>query len=335
MELNAKEQKTLFGLVVNSLPAPVRGSIFGDEAVCQKFGIAPEFCIPLDAETGVETKSLHNALCAAVSGRKSAMLKLRDGRRVRAKIGVRKGGLATLQLKKKAFAFPDADLLSPDKKTRLRALKRVCAARPLATDEEDHWAALATNRVFTNREYVDLMTGLEATPEAVHDRVARPQTLDSEKLVPALPEYYTRLVGRLGNSTSLAAYIADELAAVRTALFEAHPEQALRRVGYSALWQPLIPFDLLATINLSDVAPLLKAEDPFSLLCGFELCCKCLKKNWAVVRLGSSLLKKLLLDDRTSRARCNLFSACAIISMTHVRIAAKAASAPTYWTRLA
>jgi hypothetical protein len=278
---------------------------------------------------------LNNALRAAVCGRKSATLRLRDGRRVRAKVAARKGGQATIQLNKKVFAFSDADLLSPDKKRRTNALRRVFAARPLAAHEEDRWHVIAADRGFTDAEFLDLATRLEATPEAVRNHLAKPQNLDSEKLMPAFPDYYFRLVGRLERSTSLNAYVADELAILRRTIFERHPLRAMRRLGFLALWQPLIPFDMLSTTDVSDFSPLLHAEDPFSLLCGFELCCKCLTPTRAVVDLGASLLTKLLLDAKTSRGRCDIFSACAIVSTINIRLAARTANAPLFWTRLA
>jgi hypothetical protein len=335
VRLNRREQGVLFGLIVNSLPQAARGNIFGDRTLCEKFGIKPEFWLPLDPETGVETNSLHSALRAAVSGRKSAMVKLRDGRRVRAKIVAKKGGQATLQFGKRGFAFSDVDLMSLDKRVRLNALKRVFAARPLAIEEEDRWRGVGADRALSDREFVELVTHLDSTPEAVGEQLVKPHNLDSERLMPANPGYYFRLVGRLGSSTSLSGYMANELAVARKALLERHPERAVRRAGFLAFWQPLIPFELLATIGVSDVSMLLQAEDPFSLLCGFELCCNRPKKNRAVAQLGASLLTKLLLDTKSSRARCDIFSACAIISTTNIRFAAKAANAPLFWTRLA
>jgi len=325
----------MFGLVVNALPEAARGRIFFDEALCAKFGIAPEFWFPLGPETSVETKSLYGALRAAIAGRKSAMLKLRDGRRARAKIGKRKGGQAVVQLKKSGFAFADADLLSSEKKARLSALRRAFDARPLTSSEEDQWQKAAARAAFADKEFIELMTGLESTPEAIRNQVSKPQNLDSENLMPSSPDYYFRLVGKLGESTTLTTYIGNELAAACKTLFDRHPTRALRRIGFLALWRPLIPFDLLARLGVSEITPLLDAEDPFSLLCGFELCCNRPKKSRAVIELGTSFLSKLLLDERTSRARCNIFSACAIISMTNIRRAAKAANAPLFWARLA
>jgi hypothetical protein len=106
-------------------------------------------------------------------------------------------------------------------------------------------------------------------------------------------------------------------------------------MAFAALWQPLIPFDLLDSAAISDVAPLLKADDPFSLLFGFELCGARLSADARFVKLGRSFLEKLLLDEKSSISRCNIFSALALISTINLRQAARASTAPLFWIRLA
>ena len=149
------------------------------------------------------------------------------------------------------------------------------------------------------------------------------------------PGYYQRLVAPLGDATNLDAFIRDELTSTRRMLLARHPERALRRMAFAALWQPLIPFDLLAATNVSDVATLLKADDPFSLLFGFELCRYRVSADAGFVDLGRSFLEKLLLDAQASTSRCNIFSALALISATKLRQAARSSIAPLFWIRLA
>ena len=77
MELNPRERAELFGLIVNPLPPPARGRLLLDKEFYSQFGIAPKSWFPLGKEAEVEVKSLHNALRAAVSKRKSATVELR------------------------------------------------------------------------------------------------------------------------------------------------------------------------------------------------------------------------------------------------------------------
>jgi hypothetical protein len=86
---------------------------------------------------------------------------------------------------------------------------------------------------------------------------------------------------------------------------------------------------------VKDVSALLQSEDPFSLLFGFEMCRSLLRRDAAFAKLGSSFLEKLLLEPTRSRARCDVFSAVALIASVHVRAAAEAGRAPLFWVRLA
>jgi hypothetical protein len=322
VELNPRQRAELFRLIVNPLPPPARGRLLLDKNFYAQFGIAPKSWFPLGKEAEVEIKTLHDALRAAVSKRKSATVELRNSQRVRVKLGLGKGGQAIVQLLQKKFAFSDADLLSRDKRTRVKALRRVFAQRPLDIPEQDRWYETASQRPLEDDEYDTLIMSLGATPEAVREAFREPQELNSEKLMPDQPNYYRRLVGGLAGSSLLRDYIKTELAKGREALFQRYPQQTLRRLGFTALWQPLIPFELLSSLHVRDLTPLLQAEDPFSLLCGFELCCRRSETSTQLVEFGEAF-------------RCNLFCACAMIAVPNLRQAAKAASAPLFWVRLA
>jgi hypothetical protein len=325
----------LVAMLINPLPAPARMDLLLDERFCADLGIKPKLFYPLGRDQSVETVSLHNALRAALAGRKSARLILKDGRNVRVKLAVQRGGKASFILKNEGFAFTHADLLSADHPKRLKALKRVFNAQPLLADEEASWLAIAAERPFTDREYDDVMTSLGATPEALVAELQKPQQLDSDNLMPDSPSYYEGLVAQLGESGNLEDYIGGELSAARTSLISRSPQRALRRIAVSALWQPLIPFDLLASLGTTDLAPLLGAEDPFSLLFGFELCRALLPSDAAFVELGAAFLDELFGDAKASEERFEVFSACAIISTVGLRRSAKASTTPVFWTRLA
>jgi hypothetical protein len=70
------------------------------------------------------------------------------------------------------------------------------------------------------------------------------------------------------------------------------------------------------------------------LLCGFELCCSQLATSEKFVALGEEFLKKLVVDEQASADRCNLFAACAFVSVANVRRSAKSSTAPVFWARL-
>src|SRR5437660_1468165 len=97
MKLSDQDRARLFTLIVNALPVAARGSILLDEDYCARFKAAPKSWFPLHRDAEAETESLHKALGAAVAGRKTGELALRDGRRIRTRLGMAKAGQATLQ----------------------------------------------------------------------------------------------------------------------------------------------------------------------------------------------------------------------------------------------
>ncbi len=254
MKRDPEREQVLFGLLINPLPGAVRTCLLMDQAFCRDLGIKPKFWFPLAKDISVETRSLNNALRAATSGRNSARISLGGGKQRRVKLGLR-AGAATIELGKRGFSFSDADLLSAERPKRSRAFSRVFSQRPLLPDEEQVWRAIAKERALTDREYMELMTALNATPEAVGKELQKPRNLNSDDLMPDEPAYYHRLIAPLADSGTLSAFIDGELASARRALLTAHPRRALRRIAYSALAQPLIPFNLLPALTSRTLKP--------------------------------------------------------------------------------
>jgi hypothetical protein len=328
-------RKGLFALILDSLPAKVRTNLLFDESFAAKFDFTPRFSLPLGDAGPVDTASLNNALRAAVAGHKTALLVSQRGKPFRVQVGSNKSGQGTIQFKRNGFTFNDADLLSSNAQVRSQALKRVFAAKPLMQAEEDTWRAIARERAFTDHEFLLLLTALDATPEALHSRVQMPKSLDVGSILPDEQQYFDRLLAPQDGAPALRSFIDGGLINNRRRGIKRHRKATLRRLAYAALWQPLIPFDLLGpTIKPSDLEPFLGAADPFSLLFAFELCCKFLQANEAFLRLGTQLLEKLV-DPTASTRRCFVFSAIALMTVTNLRQAAKLPDAPLFWTRLA
>jgi hypothetical protein len=328
-------RRVSLALILKSLPAKLRTSSLLDESFAAKFDFTPRFLLPLGDAGPVDAASLNNALRAAVAGRKTALLVPESGKPFRVQLGVDESGQATIQFKGSGFIFNDADLLSSDAQTRSKALKRVFAAKPLTPAEEDNRRVIARERAFTHREFLSLMTALEATPEALHRRVQMPRPLDVGSILPDEAKYFDRLLAPPGGAPDLRGFIDVGLIKNGRRRIKRHRNATLRRLAYAALWQPLTPFDLLVPIiTLSDVEPLLSAADPFSLLFAYELCCKLLRADEAFLRLGTKLLQTLF-DPAASMRRCYVFSAIALMTVTNLRQAAKLPDAPLFWTRLA
>lgn len=324
----------LAAFAIEPLPATVRQRLLDDDTFSSKLGIKPKRWFRLDDESAAESESLHKALRTAVDGGTSAALSLRGRKRANVQLHYRTGGTVAIGLNDKTYTFENTDPLSSDRPRRQRGILRVLAENPLLHNEEDEWLALVPKREITGDEYMNLMSEIAQTPEALHEQLQRPQELDTGKLVPKSPLYFERLVGPRPTSGDFHNYIVSELQVARRNLLNRHRDRALRRLAFTALWQPLVPIDLLSSIRIEEVKSLLDAEDPYSLLFGFELC-RIKYTEAAYVDLGCSFLKKLLLDEKRSMARCNVFSAAALVAIVMIRRVRGVERAPLYWTRLA
>jgi len=321
-------------IVLSSLPASVRKEILRDEEFCARLGYEPRFAFPI-GEVSVNTSSFYKVLRSAMSKRKSGLLELANGTKIKVRLGFRKPDSATLFIDGREFSFSDVDLLSLDKRVRTNGLRRVFASRPLLEDEQDTWRRTGQRRSFTDREFVNLMTAVGSTPEAIIDELRRPQRLSVDKLVPDEPMYFFRLLAPRSSIESLSAYVSKELADYRCASLKQHRHRALRRIAYSALSHMLVPLNFLASIKKSDLVPLLAANDPFSLLFGFEIAASRVAKDRLFIDAGSMFLERLFADDEVAIKRCTIFSACAMISIVKLRKVFSEQDAPLYWFRLA
>ena len=275
------------------------------------------------------------ALRSGLDGKTAATIKMGDGSERAVKLQYASPGNVTIAFNDAKFTFTEADLLTGTKAARKRALKRVFSQAPLASDEEKNWFKRAEKGALSAKEYTDLVEQLRGTPENVIAILRAPQPLNAQKLIPKELSYYARLVGSVQNVPNFADYLQREHKEHSSWLLRRGPV-GLRRLAYSAVARSLIPFDELGTLPLSQIAELLTAEDPFSLVFGFDVCQYRLSKGEkAAAVLGTKFLKCLLGDEKRLQSRLELFCACAVIGTVTLRQVVNDPSPPLSWFRLA
>ncbi len=327
--------RVISSLLVRSLPADVRKALYTDTKFCERIGIETAAAFALGKDVSVRSISLLDALRAAVDGRKSTRLILADGKGVRVKLSVNKGGSAVVHLGAGAFQFENADVLSSKTLVRRKALKRIFKEQPLLKEEEERWSKVTSTRKLSKDEFLELMTALEGTPEALSKTLQKLRELSPEAMVPFSREYYTRLLAPISVGQELRSFGETALKAARQHVLAENRRVGMRRIAYSNLWQPLLPLDLLRSVRTAEVSTLLDSFDPFSLLFGFELCRARVEKSKSFEQLGTKFLEKLFGDDAMLRRRCEMFSACAIVTTVSLRKTFDEASVPLSWFRLA
>lgn len=327
-------QRTMASLLVSAFPTPIRAALYRDKQFCADVGITTTASMPLSANLSVQSESLFSALAAAVDGRKSTRIKLADGSQVRVTLGVEKNGSGTLRFGGRGFTFRDASLLSTKRTRRNKALARALESRPLLKGESEHWRKIADKRPFEREEFVELVSALEATPEAVFSSVQRAPSASVEDFLPRTRTYYDRLVAPLNDCLDLINFVSTSLKEARGHALSVNFSLGLRRIAYSNLLQIILPLELLDNIKIGDIAELLNAFDPFSLLFGFELCRYKIDHDVAFEELGTRFLLALLGQDDSLRRRCQVFSACAIFTTVLLRERFEEGSVPLFWFRL-
>ncbi|MBI1308959.1 MAG: hypothetical protein GC129_03730 [Proteobacteria bacterium] len=329
------QRKIAAAMTLNPLPSIIRGALLRDPVFRTKVGFDPEFSFPLDGSTVVSMTSLHSAIRAALAGRKNARLVLKDGSKRSAELSKGGDGSVKLLLSKNGYSFSDADLLSRNKSQRLRALCRVLRQRLFSAPDERRWRAIMKKRGLSDQEFVELMTQMGLTPEDVKRRLAQPQRVSFGTLVPDSVEYFESLVGPRSREKELATYINGPLRSYRSDMLRRSARLGLRRIAYSGLAFSLIPSDELKGIDIRAVEGLLEAEDPFSLLFGFQIAAQRVSANKRYVALGVRFLDELFKDQERLESRCTLFSACAVAAVVKARALFNEQETPLHWFRLA
>jgi hypothetical protein len=326
-------KRVVADLAMNLHPNVERQLVNASE-VATALGIKTTPVVTFNGTHTVIVESFVGALRSAVGGKKSATITRGDGSKSKVSLQYAAPGTVTITFDGARFTFTEADLLANTKAGRKRALKRLFSQRPLSADEDKVWFKRAEKGALSATEYSKLLEQLRSTPENVVSTLSAPQSLNAESLVPKDLSYYVRLVGPIPQ-LSFADYIARERKEHLSLLLR-RELVGLRRLAYSAISRPLIPFDDLDSLALTEIEKLLTAEDPFSLIFGFEICQHRLGQGRkAAGALGTKFLKRLLGDEKWLQSRLELFSACAVIGMVALRPAANDPEPALSWFRLA
>jgi hypothetical protein len=327
-------KSVLFYHVVDRLPPSASQPVAKDRALAELVGADVALTAPLSAERSVVISSLTAAVRDALAGARVAKLAFADGTELECAVELNEKGDASFTLPEGIFRYVSADLHSSDARVRRRRLETMFAETPLAAGEELAWLALSDSRTLEDREISAIFGDVGDTPEALADAITTSRKLDVDNLMPDGRLYYDRLVAPFQLDASFRDYVAGALADFRNSQLSRHPEKALRRIAFSGLTRSLTPFELLEHIKDASIEGLLKAEDPYSLLFGFNLVSVRADRS-GMVALGEAFLEKLFLDPVQSLGRRQLFTGCAAISLAWARRKARAGEAPAYWVRLA
>lgn len=288
--------------------------------------------VTFDDTLAVTVDSFAAALRAALAKKKAAVIEVRNSKEEKAKLQLVTNSSVGLTIAGQRLGVGDVDLLASTKSARVKAFRRVLSGKPLTKDEEAKWLS-KVEAGLSPSEFISLNDDLRNTPEALREKLAPPQRLGAEALVPKDIAYYIRLVGAI--PSDLLLNNSSPLFAQQKYLLS-KGNVGLERIAHASISHALIPFELLKRITNEQLGEILALNNPFAIVFGFEVCRYRLSKgDKSAIGEGTKFLKALFANKSALKARCELFAACAVISTIVLRPVANAAGTPLDWFRLA
>ncbi|SFJ32621.1 HTH domain-containing protein [Bradyrhizobium sp. cf659] len=298
-------------------------------------GIPLRTALTLNGIKEVELTSFVRCIRNALAKKRSAQLNLADGSRATVKTSIDRTGIPVVILDGLNMRFPEGSVLSTFQSKRTATLARMLKNHPLLRDEEKAWQKLLRTGPLKEEEFVKLTEATRETPEAFVASLSKPQNLNGDNMVPRDRLYFERLVGPIRSSSTLSEHARDQHASFRSFML-GKGDVGLRRLAYGCLSDDVMPLSEMPRISLAQTELLLAAFDPFSLLFGFEICVERYRAgDEAALAMGRRFLERLFKDPSWLGQRCEMFSACAVITSTRLRSLANELNAPLYWFRLA
>ena len=321
--------------LVHALDLETRKDLLDIDGVAAAIEIPLRNVLNLKGVQEVDLKSFFKCVNAALAGKLSSRLTLADGTHKKVKIAVDQVGAVIIELDGLKLRFLEAGVLDAAPRKRAASLTKMLKSRPLLPEEEKDWQKTLRFGAPRDDDFVRLAEALRETPETYAASLAKPQNLNGDNMVPSEPRYYERLVGPIPKGVTLSDYVKGELGLFQQFMIK-KGDVGLRRLAFGCLSASVSPLSAMANIPLVDVEKLLDALDPFSLLFGFEVCVERYRGgDRRALTVGRKFLERLFKDEKWLEQRCEVFSACAIISSTRLRGLANRSTAPLYWHRLA
>jgi hypothetical protein len=320
--------------LVSTAPDPVRKALLADRSFTGEFALPVARTLHFSSTLAIDAGQFVGALKKVSAGQARVKVDVRGGKPLTFNGKVGKGGSVTLRAKDVSIAEDNAGLLAAERRVRIRAVDRLLRQALIPSDRAAFWRDLVKQRALSSSEFLDFLDECRAGPEALHERLYQTRKLSLDALVPLDPAYFRTLLREPKGDQSFEGYLRDTLASERAYQLETNERIACARMAVAAISQPLIPFELLESVEVAQLETVVTREDPFSLLFVFEVAVRKTHLDASFVAIGTKVLDKLFGDEGTARARADLFSACAVLSAVGLQRIAEVRRAPLYWRRL-
>jgi hypothetical protein len=159
------------------------------------------------------------------------------------------------------------------------------------------------------------------------------------ELIPDDIRYWDNLIGPHQNSSTLAEFISNEVAAERERRLAADPIRAMQLISLTFPAPALVPLARLQDIGVTTftgmISNTIEFDDHFALVGLFELCADRAAAADEMIPLGERILKRLLDKPDWLRIACAMFGAAFVIATAYLATHQLLGRRPVYWRRLA
>ncbi|WP_193188987.1 HTH domain-containing protein [Nisaea sediminum] len=331
IEQSSTQMAALF--LLDSIPIEMREELLSDSALCKRLNIDTTTFVNLSSGIKITQNELFRAAQNAVDNKKTAKINLSNGKTIHAQVRCRDGRTAEIKIKGIWFTLDDVAPASRKAIIRQTAIGRLLAEFPLSELDENFWRDAGQKGALTSDLFFKFKQSVSSTPEALHRFIQSTTTFSSENLVPENLSYCSALLALPTDGASFEDYIVGPLRLERESLIKRHPQVALRRIAFSSIADALVPHDLLDGYGFDDISDLLDADDPFSLIFGFQICAARLEIDPRYEELGSKFLHKAIADE-AALTRCQIASGVSILAMQHLAENPEHSGFPVFWRRL-
>jgi hypothetical protein len=329
--------------VLEKLLPRLRSDVLSDGTVSSACNLPVQHPIQLGGQAIVSRESLFAAFRAAADKRRPISLKDLKGRTVPAKVEIDTDGLGHVEIARGRVPVPFAGLITSKPAQRLEFAVHILRTLSLARAHEEEFLRLAGNPDFSPVDFFACSRVLTAAPEwfagAFEAKLATTGRTGTRELIPDDIRYWDNLIAPHQTSSTLAEFIANELAAERERRLCADPIRSMQLISLAFSAPALVPLARLREIDLATftvmVSHAVELDDHFALVGLFELCADRVAAAGVVIQLGERILKRLLEKPDWLRTAGAIFGAAFVIASAFLATHQLLGRRPVYWRRLA
>jgi hypothetical protein len=329
-------------VALDKLSDRLRSDVLKDVPTAKGWDIPIQRTMPLTADLTVQWDSLFSIFRAAANG--SLIPPLLDGkkREYAAKATIDPSGTGLLEVGKHRIRFPHVLLMSSSPETRLRALERIFGSVTLHAGLQDELRGIVGRSDYWVDDFIAIAKALSSSPDEFQTRLSDKASKGSIALSDVLPDdhrHWDNLTAPIVSSSTLAEFIANELASERAARMARKPAFAFRSIALTFSAPTLVPYDLFRQLDKEAKKLLLEEafllDDHFSLIGAFELCADWISDDPGFSDAGKRLFDRLFGDLKRLEIACGMFGAAFVLSVAKIAEDDKLNAKPAFWRRLA